>query len=276
MTEKAQLTTYLNGISPVTKKPYSDNTKKSYFRFYDKLRSCLGKDIVDSSQDKIVTCSNDETSTNSKQGILNIGLIIRNINKMKTDKIVDARDKNKGKIIEDVKEKNTHLDLPSYADLEDFVEYLWDNNKWTDYIINYLLLNFQVRNQDVNFTIVKRKKDATNPDLNYIWLAPKKAVYFRRNYKTSGTYGDKKNTITDTKFLTALRRIKARGDVFIPNDDQVGYYVKKSTFKEIGEGAYMKIIVNHFRGNLQKLREIAQNRGTKLETITTNYDIDLN
>ena len=273
--ERKQILDYLAKDSPITKRPYSENTKKAYTMFYDKLHKCLGKDIVDSSQKKVVSCAEDENSTNSKQGILNIGLIVRKINDMPTQEIVDARDKNKTAIVENVKKTNADLDLPTYEDLVDFTEYLYENSKWTDYVINYLLLNYQVRNKDVNFTLITKKKDATDENTNYIWLTPKKATWYRRDYKTKGTYKQKTSTITDPKFLTALRHIKRRGLIFIPNEDQVGYYVKKSTYKEIGEGAYMKIIVDHFRGDLQKQGEIAENRGTNEKTIASNYDINL-
>ena len=73
----------------------------------------------------------------------------------------------------------------------------------------------------------------------------------------------------------ALRRIKARGDILIPNDNQVGYYVMKATYKNIGEGNYFKILVNAYKSNLQKLKKMAENRGSSLNVIATNYDIDL-
>ena len=59
----------------------------------------------------------------------------------------------------------------------------------------------------------------------------------------------------------------------IPNPEQVGYTVKKMTLNQIGEAKYVKIVVDHFRGNLQKLKEISKNRGTSLETLLESYDI---
>jgi hypothetical protein len=37
----------------------------------------------------------------------------------------------------------------------------------------------------------------------------------------------------------------------------------------------MKIVVNHFRNNIDKLKEISANRGTDLRTILSSYDIDM-
>ena len=61
----------------------------------------------------------------------------------------------------------------------------------------------------------------------------------------------------------------------IKNADQVGYYVKKATFKELGEGALMKVIVNDARerGDLNELTRISKDRGTDLCTIATSYNV---
>ena len=42
----------------------------------------------------------------------------------------------------------------------------------------------------------------------------------------------------------------------------------------LGEGIYVKIIINHFRNNLDKLNEISDNRGTSLKILKESYDID--
>ena len=75
------------------------------------------------------------------------------------------------------------------------------------------------------------------------------------------------------RILAHQKYDEAKG-VFIPNTDQVGYYIKKATLDQIGEGAYMKIVVNKFRNNLDKIKEISENRGTDINTILTNYDIE--
>lgn len=210
-------------------------------------------------------------------------MLVRRLNNLKTDELIKQRDKNKKGIEDRTKELNANHNLPSLNDLKEYVDYLHQNGKWTDYIINYLLLELQVRNKDVNFKIVTRKKDMTDQNKNYIWLdvRHKKAVYVRRDYKTSKTYGEKTHTITDKDFLTALKRVLAcqkhdeECGVFIKNEDHVGYYVQRSTYKNIGEGAYLKIIINAHRndGNTQKLTEIAANRGTDTSTLLEYYDI---
>ena len=54
----------------------------------------------------------------------------------------------------------------------------------------------------------------------------------------------------------------------------MGYYIQKATLDNLGEGTYVKIIINHFRNNLDKLNEISDNRGTSLKILKESYDID--
>ena len=110
-----------------------------------------------------------------------------------------------------------------------------------------------------------------------MWLERGRVTFIRNNYKTSNTYGTKTDVISDEKFLTAMKRMKTKigTNNFIPNPDDPSYYVKKSTYKQIGEGAYFKILVDSNRGDLQKLKSMGNSRGTALDTIATNYDIAL-
>ena len=50
--------------------------------------------------------------------------------------------------------------------------------------------------------------------------------------------------------------------------------MKRATLDNLGENIYNKIIVNHFRNNLDKLKEISESRGTSIDTLHENYDID--
>ena len=50
--------------------------------------------------------------------------------------------------------------------------------------------------------------------------------------------------------------------------------MKRATLDNLGENINNKIIVNHFRNNLDKLKEISESRGTSIDTLHENYDID--
>lgn len=274
-------------------KDKSANTIKSYIQQYTKLKKIVDKEmeqdieIKNISEKNILEFVSDENNLNSQQALLNIAIMIRKMNKQPTSKLEKKREENKEKLKDFVKEKNQKLksdNLPSYTDLLDYLEFLYDSKRWTDFIINYLLIYFHTRNSDVNFELVPFKRDTKeNKNINYLWYSKraKKATLYRRNYKTAGKYGMKTDTITDPKFLNAIKQIfecRKKGeegcDVFIPNKENVGYFVKKATLNNLGEGLYNKIVIGHFRNNLDKLKEISESRGTSLDTLYENYDIN--
>ena len=267
-------------------KDKSPKTKGTYERMYRKLSIILNGDVGNLSEDKIIELVNNEVDNiNTIQSLLNIAVLIKKMKNMKFEKIQAERKKNINKVELHTKNQNDKKKqiYPSLQELKDYTEYLFNNSKWTDYIINYLLLNNYVRNKDLDFIITLRKKDTTNKEKNYIWLDNryKKALYIRRDYKTADTYGEKQSIIKDDKFITALRRIvahqkhKENDGVFIPNENALGYYIQKATFQELGEGNYLKIIINHHLKNENPhiLKEISKERGTDIQTLISNYSV---
>ncbi len=263
-------------------KDKSAATQKQYRIQYNKLYKLLDKPIAETSEKKILEIVEEQENKNNQQAILNIGLLVRKLEGLSVKKLEDFREKLKVKINESIKQKNIQLKetLPSYDDLIQYTEMLWDNNEWTDYIINYLLIYYQVRNEDLDFSIVKRKKDANDPDKNYMWLQSGKVTYIRNRYKTANTYKKKVNVITNKQFITAIRRVLGcqasdlKCGVFIPTRSAIAYYIQKATYKQLGEGKYFKIVVNHFRKDLEKLKQISENRGTDIATIYQYYNIE--
>lgn len=266
----------------------SANTIKNYKTAYKKLMSIIGggegSNIATTDEKKIVKKIREkENNRNTQQSLINIAIMVKRMNDKKDiDILIQAREDNKKMIIKMVQAKNVSLQssLPSYDEIQEYTDMLYEKGEWTDFIINFLLINYQVRNQDLVFDIVRFKRDTQDTDKNFMWLSNKKVVYSRNNYKTADTYGKKVITITDPKFVVAMKRTlshqkyEEEKGVFIPTISQVGYYIKKATLKQIGEGAYMKIVVNKFRNNIDKIKEISENRGTDINTILTNYDIE--
>ena len=275
-----------------TIKDKSDATKKQYKTQYNKLLKLTDKPIGETSEKKIIELLDGIENKNNSQALLNIALLVRKMEGLSITQLEKRRKQDKDKIIQAVKEKNVELkeNLPSYKDIVEYMDYLYDKSEWTDFIINYLLINLQVRNQDLDFTIISKKRDATDKNKNYMWLqnSKGKATFIRNVYKTAVIhapdgehgYGQKVNNITDKKFIIALRRVlgcqKSGLDcgTFIPTKSAIAYHLQKATYKQLGEGKYFKIVVNHFRNNLDKLKEISENRGTDLKTILNFYDIE--
>lgn len=285
MTELAEFQNFI--------KDKSKNTIKSYIQQYNKLKKIIDTEmeqdieIQNVSEKNILEFVINENNLNSQQALLNIAIMIRKMKKQPTSKLEKQRDINKVKLQGHVKEKNEKLKssgLPTYQDLLDYLGFLYESERWTDFIINYLLIYLHTRNEDINFELVPFKRDIkANPDINYLWYSKRasKATLYRRNYKTAGKYGMKTHIIKDPKFLNAIKQIfecRKKGeegcDVFIPNKENVGYFVKKATLDNLGENIYNKIIVNEFRTDLNKLKEISDSRGTDLKTLHESYDID--
>lgn len=262
-------------------------TQKVYVAAYNKLRKLLQQDIADTSEDTTIKVVKEETKNiNTVQSLLNIAVLIRKMENLPARKIQNERKSNISVVETHTKETNKFKfeELPTLNDLEDYQDYLFENGKWTDYILNYLLLNYYVRNKDLNFVITFRKKDMEDKSKNYLWfdVRHKKALYVRRDYKTAGTYGEKQHTIKDKNFLLALKRVadaqkhNEESGEFIPNENQVGYYIMRSTYKGIGEANYLKIILraNLNGGNANLLKEIADSRGTDVNTLLHSYSIN--
>ena len=285
MSELEQFRATFSNKSKVTQNTYNSN--------YKKLRDLVGDDIVNVSQKKIIELVENVDNRNSQQSLINIAFLIRKNNDMAIQELETFRKKNQTIIKDKVYEANSKLvdSLPSYAALVNYTDDLLKNEKYVQYVINYLLLYYNVRNTDLIFDFVFFKRDAKDKNKNYLWFSSKsKTVHYIRNvYKTAkivkpdGTttgYGQKIIKITDPKFikvmkiLVNLQKKENKPTVFIPNIENITYYVKKLTFDNLGETMYFKAIVNHFRSDPNMLKQISSNRGTDINTILESYDIE--
>ena len=250
----------------------SKNTIKSYVQSYNKLKIALDKEVHKSSQKLILdTTAKHSTNLNTQAALINVGILIRRLYNLDVKELEKKRKENKKGIACYTKAVNESLNLPTLAEFDQHLDYVFRKGMWAEFIINYLIRHCCVRNQDLVFDIVTRKKETVGKQ-NFMWLGRGKATYYRRVYKTAETYGEKTNVITDKKFLTALKSVKKP---IIANKENAGYWIKKATFKELGEGALLKVVLNDARisGDYHKLNEISQLRGTDVCTLTTSYNI---
>jgi len=251
----------------------SANTQKSYITQYKKLYKLLEKDISDTSQKKLMDTIKEVDNANSRQALLNIGILIRTDKKLDIKDLLKYRETLSSDIKTAQKQNNVVLQetLPSYNELVEYTESLKGKNDLY-YIINYLLINYNVRNEDLHFKIITRKKEAKDKNYNYIWLSPRKVEYIRNIYKTANNYGQKLYIIPDKPFASAVRRL-VKENWESPSMEQMPYVIKKATLLGIGEAKYNKIIVNHYRDNIDMLKQISERRGTSITTLLDSYDI---
>jgi hypothetical protein len=286
MTELTKFKETFSNKSKITQGVYTSN--------YKKLREMLDDvDIASVSQKKVIETAETLDNRNSQQSLINIAYLIRKNEGMAINELEAFRKKNQTFLKDKIYETNSFLvdKLPSYDELVNFVNGLLKDEKYTQYVINYLLLHCQVRNADLNFEFVQFKRDTKDESKNYLWFSSKsKTVHYIRNvYKTAKIvkpngeitgYGQKVIKITDPQFikvmkiLTNYEKKENKPVMFFPNTDNIGYHVKKMTYKGLGETSIFKIVVNHFRTDVNMLKQISYNRGTDLNTILNSYDIE--
>ncbi len=136
-------------------------TISTYERLYKKLSNILNSDVSHVSQDKIIKLINDNIDNiNTIQSLLNIAILVRKMKELNTDILYKEKKNNIEKVNKHTKEINQEKkdELPSLKDLYEYTDFLYENKLWSDYIINYLLLNYYVRNEDINFLIKLKKK----------------------------------------------------------------------------------------------------------------------
>lgn len=268
-------------------------TQGVYTSNYKKLRVMLDDvDIASVSQKKVIDIAETIDNRNSQQSLINIAFLIRKNSGLAIQELETFRKKNQSFLKDKIYETNSALidKLPSYDELVNFVDELLKDEKYTQYVINYLLLHCQVRNADLNFDFVKYKRDTKDESKNYLWFSSRtKTVHYIRNvYKTAKIvkpdgsitgYGQKVIKITDPKFIKVMKILvnyekkESKPVVFFSNLETIAYHVKKMTYKGLGETLIFKIVVNHFRSDPNMLKQISYNRGTDIDTILESYDI---
>ena len=258
-------------------------TAKSYRASYRKVRNLLQKPIRDTAEDTAwKTIQVAEENINTVQALINICILVRQLEPvMPHDELIQQRTINKKDVDEHLKQANSFKELPELSEYDAFVENLWENCKYREYIVNYLMRHYYVRNQDLMFDIVDTKTETlADRCKNYLWVNKSKKciTYIRNLYKTSKIYGQKSYDIKNERFIRAVKCCQKMQYAFPICDDPslIGYHITKMSFNKLGESNCLKIIINHYRDNYQKIKEISQRRGTNMKVLMESYNISYN
>ena len=255
-------------------------TIKMYEKAYDKLYTNLGKILISqSSQDDIIDSINElGKSISQKYTFANIVIMIYNLKKMNDSKLQKYRDNLRVQRTKHIEKNNTEksITLPSYDELKKFVENLYKEQKYREYIINFLMFKFGLRNLDLNLFITDNKEDINDND-NFIFLKKTEIDLIINNYKTYKTYGQKKIKIRLKPFTIACNNLL--GEMVIPVEPiSQGKYIQRVTMDGIGEGNIFKILIKHcltMKNPLNEIKKIATTRGTDVNTVIEYYNITL-
>ena len=165
------------------------------------------------------------------------------------------------------RQKNDKLreNLPD-IDFKQLLNTYYRNKQYKNFVILYLLLNYNTRNKDLVLRVVNNEDDI-NPNENFLFIRDKDVVYIRNDYKTNDKYGTKRYIIKAKKFFTAVQDL----DSLLEDNDNLDRQVKKVT-GGINQSTLFKIMISQ-NNNLKGITKASRNRGTNMNTVASSYDI---
>ena len=176
--------------------------------------------------------------------------------------------------------RNKQLDFPyTKNDLYKELNKFYENQDYKKYIVSYLIIKYNVRNEDVNLFITTHKK-YTNKEQNFLIIRKNSILYIRNDYKTSKYYGTIVKEIKHTNFIKSVNEYYNQNSNDIENNVLPLFktfynstkQIKKLTPFNLKESDIMKIILQS-NNSLSQSIEISQNRGSGIHTLNNNYNL---
>ena len=272
-------------------KKLSQKTQEAYERHHNRLMTITsGKTVLyfkDNITDLISLLKNQDIPPSSKNSILNVISLILKTKQKPIQSITDYRDELDKQYYINKKESNKLLKetLPTLAELNNFTEGLYSKKMYREYVINYLMIKFGVRNMDVDVEIVSDKSKVNDID-NFLLITKKYISFIVNRYKTRDTYGNKKMKIEVKPFISAVKHLydECEDDVCYllinPDTKQLvkdkNKFILNRTHKKLGEGLYFKIVVSNYisQGKISSAKLLGKTRGTDINTIIEDYYIE--
>ena len=260
-------------LSENTKKTYSMNYI-NYLEQFENGNKMIPKELIPAVVEYIGSL---DKSNNTKMMLIAILINLMNFNGYSTvdiKKIQNNLFETKKK--ETVTRKNEKEKvLPSKKAIESFMKKQLKEENYRSYIINYLLLNFNVRNMDLDVEIIFKKKDMNDTD-NFLLVRATDVIYIRNNYKTFKNYGKKIFKIRSRPFTRACQRYVENGETTLfKTNSNLTYEVSKYTYEGLSESDYLKIVIDSidFNKDFRKLDMISERRGTSTSVLISEYSI---
>ena len=153
----------------ISQRTLADKTKTNYRNAYDRFIKLNGKPVSSSTDEEIIaSIDNADLKSNSKITLLiPITNIVASLGR-DTIKMKEYRDElNKQQTASNAVRAKTNT-LPTGADIIKYTDNLFTGGKYRDFIINYLLITYGVRNQDLN-VIITKDKAMIDDKFNYLF-----------------------------------------------------------------------------------------------------------
>ncbi len=276
-----------------SKSTLASATKATYLSNYKKLQDILEKENVQKIPQREIINKIHETiqNPNSKLMLINIAINIKGFKDEETKMLINNRELikieiNQQKNIKKLEKKDT---LPTYNDLNLYLKKLFLDKEWRAYIINYLLINYNVRNKDLDVAIVENLKQ-TNDDDNFLVVNTRNR-YIRNRYKTYSKYGSKVILFQNKSFQTAVEQFleSVQHDIGEKvyllsdssgnriNENSLGNYIQKYTMNDLTESDYNKVSVSRIKdmSDYPLLKKISDSRGTAIDTLVSEYNLNI-
>jgi len=274
--------TYKNLINEMSN--IKDATKYNYLKLLDRLIKANFNFTYIKMQDENTEAiekflNSNFNKPNQKLDILKIIMVLRiQLNKA-VDKLRILRTKYNIQRT-DTQETNTDKkdNLMKYEEFIKKIDELYKNKKYLQYILNYLILNYGVRNADLLIVLDNKPK---NDNKNYLSIIKNKVYYIRNNYKTVSTYGKQTHEIIDPKFKKAVKELKKeiKKDYTIFNKPLDEIKQISNTLKRLlilSEGDAFKMLIDNFYKlkDTEKINELSKTRGTAIPSINSYYNLN--
>ena len=258
-----------NVENPKTAKTYNSIYNKHLKQFEDKKKKVVGIASIINYIDKL------DKSASTKKAIYSLLINISKDNSMKHMWRENQEQMNKAKLKEQVVRMAKKAEvLPAKEQLVEHMKTQFKVENWAGFIINFLLINYNVRNQDLELQLVFKKGDVKKGG-NYIVVRKNDCVYIRGDYKTHSKYGDKTFLIRSKLFHHACSTLMGLGKDTLFHTKNIAQEVAGYTYDGLSESDYNKVMVSSLdlNKNKEKLLEISKRRGTSVELLLSTYKV---
>lgn len=143
--------------------------------------------------------------------------------------------------------------------------------KFRKYIVNYLFMNYCVRNLDVMCKVLEED----DGEGNRLIVKKDYVLYIRRDYKTHFIYGDQKHKIKNKKFNLVMKiyiDLFGYGNYIVKDTNQI----RSAYILGLKENEVCKMMVDHFykKKQTEKIRLIGKFRGTMMRELDASYNLN--
>jgi hypothetical protein len=262
-----------------------ETTKKAYISRYNNITIDNGKSgdwVLGLANDTLAKLVNGlDMKDASKLAYVNLFIMIKNIYKQDVKRLEALRENLKKKSLKDTSEtlEQKKIELPSYNEIDNYINGLYKNKDYYNFVINYLIFKNGLRNMDTNMLMIDskdyNKKQMTND--NYIIVKKTECEMVICNYKTKSSYGIKRFIDRSKKLMTAIKSLgfgslmrNQHGER--PDNSNLSYYIK--LYNGNSEADYFKIRIMDLQdkpNSLSKIAEICKTRGTNSIDILDTY-----